>query len=112
MYEGNSGASQMKTDKELLRLAAIAAGILTTEWADNKEYLNGVLERWNPLKDDADAFRLAIEMGFIVNCWLDAKKTWVGTESGISGVIELHGSDPFAATRRAIVRAAAAIVKL
>ena len=45
----------MKTDKELLELAAKAAGVV------HPEVLAKHLESgWNPLEDDGDALRLAL----------------------------------------------------
>ena len=47
----------MKTDRELLELAARADGY--REAGINKPYTDGLLENWNPLTDDGDAFRLS-----------------------------------------------------
>jgi hypothetical protein len=66
---------------------------------------------WSPLEDDGQALRLAVKLGIIV-C--------VDHDLGICGIhlpkcrgkydlIEELGDDPYAATRKAIVRAAAAI---
>lgn len=87
------------TDKELLELAAKAARV---EW---DEY---TLDCWNPLVADGDAFRLAVKLGLtpiIDTEWFDE------TEIDGFSVCEKHGDDPYAATRRAIVRAAAEIGK-
>ena len=86
------------TDRELLELAAKAAGIthvtpMMIKWG-----------QWNPLTDDGDALRLAVKcaqlFGFyrFLRAWIAA----MATENG-------SPSDPLAATRRAIVRAAAEI---
>jgi hypothetical protein len=90
----------MMTDKEMLELAAKAAGyscrIRTTKIGIEKFYVNGHV--WNPLTDDGDALRLAINLDIDV-----AKvqiKFW-----------DKHSINPYAATRRAIVRAAAEIGK-
>ena len=81
------------TDRELLELAAKAAGI-KTEFYEN-DY--GEIEsEWNPLTDDGDALRLAVKL-----------KLW--THSGMGAFLD--EPDPYAATRRAIVRAAAEIGK-
>ena len=102
----------MKTDKELLELAAKAAD-LNIKWRDMKggyeralitPKLNG--EWWNPIADDGDALRLAVKLNidFYVN---DNKAgAWV---SDLICLTEDLGGDTYAATRRAIVRAAAAI---
>lgn len=87
----------MNEDKELLELAAKAAGINVDSWEDCG---------WSPLSDDGDALRLAvklrIEIGFYSTLVRAAKQDqdWIG---------EYYGNDPYAATRRAIVRAAAEI---
>ena len=103
----------MKTDRELLELAAKAAGI---GWNADSGYrttgygATGVplVEQWNPLTDDGDALRLAVKLqidikqyGEHVVAWFDGGYTGTGRIS--------YDNDPCAATRRAIVRAAAAI---
>ncbi len=93
-------------DKELLELAAKAAGIELT-WS-NPYVKVGDFARvpdWNPLKDDGDALRLAVKLGFVIDTSGD--KTFCGTVH--YDAIEHHKDDPYAATRRAIVRAAAEI---
>ena len=109
------------TDRELLELAAKAAGMLVkknTVAVDSDDHLIGIKVRaterekyhtWNPLTDDGDAFRLAVKLGLGISIPLRNKRTDVVTFSGpLISVIEAHG-DPYAATRRAIVRAAAEI---
>ena len=86
------------TDRELLELAAKAAGIdvHTIEDADGVLHWDG----WNPLADDGDALRLAVKLN------IDAGKP------GMRLRIDWRSwEDPYAATRRAIVRAAAEIGK-
>ena len=104
----------MMTDRELLELAAKAAGIdapYDEKWGgmlipvyQHDEPYDG-LEFWNPLTDDGDALRLAVKLD------LQIGKGW----AGILGVTLMHvvedESDPYAATRLAIVRAAAEIGK-
>lgn len=104
-------------DRELLELAAKAAGIETAFWNDGREahssgegFILPSNRLWNPLTDDGDALRLAVKL----NLWLHvavhgtsarrAGGAWLGCEARVHGGIE-------AATRRAIVRAAAAIGK-
>jgi hypothetical protein len=90
------------TDRELLEKAAKAAGICTW-W--NGERFGPNPPSWDPLNDDGDALRLAVKLNLIVEIGADfiyAFRTDVGSE-------EHATSDPYAATRRAIVRAAAAI---
>lgn len=118
----------MKTDRELLELAAKAAGIEIAEWCDEdgfsirlRDYdpanpMRPQFGVWNPLTDDADALRLAVKLGLRISTGSgsnDRKMTEVINGYGIRAVdrgrAELHGDDPMAATRRAITRAAAAI---
>ena len=99
------------TDRELLELAAKAAGIDVhidaTQWGRFWVNDGGF---WNPLTDDGDALRLAVKLEIAVNPY--AGKTvvanddikWFGHEKW-----DCHDGDPLAATRRAIVRAAAEI---
>lgn len=61
---------------------------------------------WNPLADDGDAFRLAVKLR--LDICLDPKCVQV-FPFGRLPVDEEYGDDPYAATRLAIVRAAAAI---
>ena len=97
------------TDREMLEAAAKAAG----EWP-SPEPFEHVLDRWNPLTDDGDALRLAVKVGMrdyfgievqerCTQC--SAFEPWEHCE------FEEHGTDPLAATRRAITRAAAKIGK-
>lgn len=62
---------------------------------------------WNPLTDDGDAMRLAVKL----NITWEAYFRFIDDVPVIDcqGEVELQGSDPCAATRRAIVRAAAEI---
>lgn len=102
------------SDRELLEAAAKAVGI---EYGAKRSptgslalYIGPIDGWWNPLTDDGDALRLAVKLEMTIHC--DGDIIWV-TE-GVSTVIshdELPKADPMAATRRAIVRAAAAIGK-
>ena len=100
------------TDKELLELAAKAA-----LYAFRKEispigidlfYVDG--HRWNPLTDDGDALRLAVKlnMGISIPVFNKHRADVISFRHPLANAIE-EGNDPYAATRRAIVRAAAAI---
>lgn len=98
------------TDRELLRLAAIACGELVGEWKNNEAYFEGVLSRWNPLNNDGDAQRLMVRMGVEVR--FPHRAECVATLPGatvIEAFISAEPSTRHAATRRAIVRAAASI---
>ena len=101
------------TDRELLEMAAKAAGHelrwVEDGWGvDRPRVVEGdSLVRWNPLEDDGDALRLAVNVGIDVDQYFDKVETW---KAGLHGfIVEAYGDDPCAAIRRAIVRAAAAI---
>ena len=106
------------SDRELLELAAKAAGV-NGFLVDSGLNIgsNAFPKVWNPLADDGDALRLAVklriniehmaDMGgrdFGINCWPRGRG-----DCGQSEDSDL--SDYCAATRRAIVRAAAEIGK-
>ena len=98
----------MKTDRELLELAAKASGELTASWYGNDAYFDGVLSRWNPLNDDGDALRLAVKLTLEVDICLSG----VAVRTPHGDKILADDRDEkciYAATRRAITRAAAAI---
>jgi hypothetical protein len=87
------------TDRELLELAAKACGL-------EEAKLRIEFNQWNHLTDDGDALRLAVKLNLVVL----SDQTGISTANGMhQRAKELHGSDPYAATRRAITRAAAEI---
>jgi len=97
-------------DRELLELAAKAAGVDfytpeggDTPWCGRGFYLRGCAV-WNPLEDDGDALRLAVFLFRDIHFWYFENSVSVGNELRVA-----CGDDPCAATRRAIVRAAAEI---
>jgi hypothetical protein len=107
------------TDRELLELAAKAAGY---HWVDaGGKILVEVGMRfvfWNPLTDDGDALRLAVKLGLLIDThdsiYLQEHSSYAsGVTVSFAGIFieELLDLDPYAATRRAIVRAAAEIGK-
>lgn len=101
------------TDRELLAYAAKAAGIQFSEAGGGARYAPqpGIMQPyvpWNPLTDDGDALRLAVKLKFVLSPpdpYLN--KVYVSGE-GV-GCVEDCLDEPYAATRRAIVRAAAEI---
>ena len=100
------------TDREMLELAARAASIKGE--VINAEGLGAWIPMpgassavWNPLDDDGDALRLAVKLNIPVSPESANGTTWICR--GSIQISESHGSDPYAATRRAIVRAAAEI---
>ena len=102
--------TEMTNDRELLELAAKAAGY-NVIYFDNpslKRFIDSDGEEWNPLTDDGDALRLAVKLELDVAVW----KSYVAVV-GYDGLhaVEDVNDDPYAATRRAIVRAAAEIGK-
>jgi hypothetical protein len=100
------------TDRELLEAAAKAAGIDITIMAlSGPNIISGsdAGKLWNPLTDDGDALGLAVKLGLAVSVEFRVGSTAVLWGPPMGTVREFHGEDPHAATRRAIVRAAAAI---
>lgn len=94
------------TDKELLEHAAKAMGFV--EPHSYREKTNSLLwlsasgfpSTWSPLADNNDAFEMAVKLSLLTdhNVQIAPVNVW-------------EGEDPYAATRRAIVRAAAEIGK-
>jgi hypothetical protein len=106
------------TDKELLELAAkaagythipsveIACGVRTQGWFIKETDAEPIKEeRWNPITDDGDALRLMVQLKLYIDWSLNDNMVYV------TGCTEQLDDDPYAATRRAIVRAAAEIGK-
>jgi len=109
------------TDRELLEAAAKAAGkkVHTRNQADRDAcgagdvglWISEGQTCWNPLTDDGDALRLAVKL----NIWpvRQYAQPTIVVQKGAAYFDELAsepiGDDPLAATRRAIVRAAAEI---
>jgi len=116
----------MTTDRELVELAAKAAGIEIYESTDGTIQNRPVWvfsagggmgtmpyeEQWNPLIDDAQALRLAVKLCLSADFFDD--EICVGYTPNCNACDQLKepvNNDPYAATRRAIVRAAAEIGK-
>jgi len=108
------------TDKELLKFAAKAVGI-ELEWDSRGAYevipgVTGSEKTWGPLTNDGDALRLAVPLNLTISTGgggpRDPHKANIRVwRFGVPGVCEPKGFDSLAATRRAIVRAAAEIGK-
>ena len=64
---------------------------------------------WNPLCFDGDALRLAVTLQLHLGLENSVSSAWPAGLMFKAWATEPHGSDAFAATRRAIVRAAAAM---
>ena len=98
------------TDRELLELAAKAAGFEIEPCTCKKVPFRhakktGKYGHWNPLNDDGEALRLAVTLGLSISCRYAAASAW----NLLIEIEERYEADPYAATRRAIVRAAAEI---
>lgn len=108
------------TDRELLEAAAKAAGI-ELDWAvppksppwrvTGSGEDRGPAAQWNPLTDDGDALRLAVTLKLQVTPGTYNKDEFTAFHAGAGEAHEYRHfqQDEFAATRRAITRAAAAI---
>lgn len=123
-------ATGATSDRELLELAARAAGISVGTGAEarfigehaslyfHNDSRNHPMCRpgtppgnvpWNPLADDGDAFRLAVRLRLNVeHIGAYSQAGFRSKEPAPSGTCA-HGNDPYAATRRAVVRAAAQV---
>ena len=112
------------TDRELLELTAKAAGYKVHHTVEGKDclaiidpsgYWGNEHKYWNPLTDDGDALRLAVKLRLAVYTAIDNGRppmyaaAWAGGYPNNIRCEGEHGTDPYAATRRAIVRAAAEI---
>jgi hypothetical protein len=97
----------LTTDRELLELAAKAAGISH----DGVGYVSatGCPMNWNPLSDDGDAMRLAVDLDIYFMVVREQGHVSARIRNGVrsSWTAEI-GSDARAAARRAIVLAASA----
>jgi len=93
------------TDRELLELAAKAAGY------NDPIFAKQIGKLWNPLTDDGDALRLVVKLRLIVQVCPNGTQVIHDSFDIMDYVIEEHNGNPCAATRRAIVRAAAEIAK-
>ncbi len=114
----------MSTDRELLELAAKAAGIDVDRWEKIGESHGAWIRTpplwsggkcggrlWSPLDDDGDALRLAVAQGLSIEidkCEDESRVAECECEALIKNFHHLDGGAD-AATRRAIVRTAAEI---
>lgn len=111
------------TDRELLELAAKAAGIkgsyvsldeypdwMTVHDGEGVYYTSS--KAWNPLTNDGDALRLAVKLGIDLE-WRNDGRVAAYRHANANGycftAFESSREERDAATRRAIVRAAAEI---
>lgn len=94
------------TDAELLQAAARAAGLYPHIKPDGTMLVGNTV--WNPLEDDGDAFRLAVKLQMRTNAG-PYRAVAMTPEQLLIDVLndESVTTDPCAAMRRVIVRAAA-----
>lgn len=102
------------TDRELLEMAAKAAGIDYRHVHDNQHgqclWDGNKLIDWNPLTDDGDAMRLAVTLGLSVMFDRNSVKVSANDEGKCCSAFAMEPIDSSeGATRRAITRAAAFI---
>lgn len=103
-------------NQKLLELAAKAAGIDGYYVEDDDWWGTGIVYTdewdcnrcWNPLEDDRDALRLVVKLGIHLQFAMDFVAAYAGSVHARQ-FSERSGIDSNAATRRAIVRAAAEI---
>ena len=93
------------TDKELLEFAAKAIGLKL-----RYNYIGGrdANQPWDPLNDDGDALRLAVNLGICFGPNFDEDTAVAFGREG-RNICEEYECDKYAATRRAITRAAAQV---
>ena len=114
----------MMPERELLQRAARAAGIVGHYYEASDLYTAGIgyndeldcFRMWCPLTDDGDALRLLTRLSFreLYVSEIGATVSWRREDASGHGwkcdeYAEEHGGDLNAATRLAIVRAAAAM---
>ena len=105
-----------QTDRELLELAAKAAGWTVVRWTDDDTalLLEGIQQPFNALHENphsdcmGDAFRLAVKLKMSIDVEERTQHAWSHIV-WVAPCFEPLIDDPYAATRRAVVRAAAAI---
>ena len=100
------------SDRELLEAAAKAAGI-EFGWIHDTPRIRAEMgwTPWNPLTNSGVAFELAVKLRLTINCSYDDVAICGQEFTQKEVFIERNGEDPLAATRRAIVRAAAELGK-
>lgn len=103
------------TDRELIELAAKAAGIEIYTWQDDMAWVSygpSIAAPWSPLESDADAFRLAVKLRLETNiseagdvCSASSKRVLSFADG------DMDSGDECVLMRLAITRAAAEIGK-
>ena len=105
------------TNRELLELAAKAAGLhIKGHQVDYNDTFTHLVvgakftkqkDKWNPLTEDGDALRLAVKLGLTLV--IESDMVFCRNQKTDKAFREQYSKDPYAATRRAVVRAAAEI---
>lgn len=111
----------MTTERELLELAAKAAGVAgyTEAWVSGWYFVSPAMYStptfYHWLTDDGDALRLAVKIGVVIGTYANySTVAMLSPNDRIETVTVWHSeanNDPYAATRLAIVRAAAELGK-
>ena len=95
------------TEREMLELAAKAAGYETSAYPPFLFVHDGSATReWNPLENDGDALRLAIDVGIEVGAIGSNNQVFVEARVNDIKIVQRIDGHKHAATRLAIVRAA------
>ena len=108
----------MTDTREILQLAAKAAGYVIVDFHDDGAWVHKVgaiknsdgefpIFLWRPRVDDGDALRLAVKLGIHITVSKYGRTVCRRSSEFLS--IQEHGTDPYAATRLAITKAAAEI---
>ena len=112
----------MQSDRELLELAAKAAGLkihaahqaARDAMIDPQRaslWIVDVSTGWNPLTDDGDALRLVVKLKLHIGLESHTVSAWESDRFGNFQTENFIGRDENDATRRAIVRAAASVAQ-
>lgn len=108
-----SPAVEAEADIELLKLAAMAVGIILLDRPEVHSFASGVMTSdgiWSPLTDNGDALRLAVKLGLCLDLnWGGCTHAMRTDAEADCHSREMHDGDPYTATRLAIVRCAAEI---
>ena len=104
------------SDRELLEMAAKAAGYTLKDYYDFNgrwwPWCHELKNYWHPLTDDGDALRLAVKLHIDFKNYGSTVRVFAGDHHAqrvVASIEGVCGQDQYAATRRAIVRAAAEI---
>jgi hypothetical protein len=105
----------MSADRELLTLAAKAAGYFPAVITDDGVvFLRGTRVKWSPRTDDGDALRLAVALNLKLQCGSNLHRVSAADRNDFEPFFEYYDEDESnkgQAMRDAIVSAAAEIGK-